>query len=117
MKNIFPYFHNVDLNLMREKSHKKIERMMDLTKMAVCYKTLEGMRLRENFEVSPSKRKCCLNHLISNIKNDEGEVLFPANSRSTGDLWRNTDLRVDQLKKRFEKLKFENIEDSSSDEE
>ena len=44
---------------------------MDLTKMAVCYKDMEGLRLKKSFEVSPIKKRCCLNHLIGTIQNEQ----------------------------------------------
>lgn len=86
---------------------------MELKKLSMQQKSLEGIHLKDSFDVSPQKKKCCLNNLISTIKNEQAncelgiinqsdmKVLFPANSKSTGDLWNQNDLRVDELTKRF----------------
>jgi hypothetical protein len=93
--------------MKREKSVKKITRMINLKKLSLSQKCLEGIHLKDAFDVSPQKKKCCLIQLVSTIKNEQAnqemeiiqekdlKVLFPVNSKSTGDLWNHNDLRVD----------------------
>jgi hypothetical protein len=43
------------------------------------------------------------------------KVLFPVNSKSTGDLWKSNDLRVDQLTKRFKNARYQCVENQAEE--